>query len=103
VNEKIKNHVAEYCKKEGWGTDEKTIIEVIRESEVVWSKDLGSSRWWGNEFRVCEIDGMFIGYNDAYTTGDDSPWDKGYEFDPKYICEVEKKEETKVVVTFKRK
>ena len=43
-------------------------------------------------FVVVEIDGMLIGFDDANTTGDKSPSDFGWEFDPSSICEVVAKE-----------
>lgn len=52
-------------------------------------------------FRVVEIDEMLIGYNDAKTTGDSSPSDCGWEFDPESCCEVEKVTETKIITSYK--
>lgn len=58
----------------------------------------------GNDvFNVVEIDGMLIGFDDAETTGDNSPSDVGFEFDPESIVEVEKIVEIKKVVSFRRK
>lgn len=46
---------------------------------------------------VVEVDGMLIGFDGATTTGDDSPSDKGWEFNPSSICEVQAKEVTTTV------
>ena len=54
-------------------------------------------------FKVVEIDGMLIGFNDAEATGDSSPDDVGFEFDPETIVEVEKVVEIKEVVSYKVK
>ncbi len=41
---------------------------------------------------VVEVDGMFIGFINAHATGDSSPREIGWEFDPESICEVIPKE-----------
>jgi hypothetical protein len=51
---------------------------------------MGERRWWEDLFIVVEIDGMLIGFNGAKTTGDESPYEKGWEFDINTVGEVEK-------------
>lgn len=97
MNEKIKEHVRKYCEKKGWPTTDESIIETIITRKRVWSGNADVMRWWINWFSVVEIDGMLIGFNDALTTGDDSPSDKGWEFDPSSICEVVAKEVTTTI------
>jgi hypothetical protein len=103
MNEKIRNHVAKYNESHGWSISEDSIIETILESEPVHHEVINERRWWADTFQVVEIDGMLIGFNGAYATGDDSPQDKGWVFDPDTIGEVEQKEVTitKTVYNFK--
>lgn len=98
MNEKIKNHVSAFNEKKGWGTTLEGVIDTIQEATPIYSEVVDSRRWWDETFVVVEIDGMLIGYNGATTTGDDSAYDKGWEFDPSSICEV-KSEEVTVVKT----
>lgn len=57
--------------------------------EYDYSEITHSSRWWDNLFVVQEINGKMIGYNWAHSTGDNSIWDIGWEFDENSICFVE--------------
>lgn len=88
MNDKIREHVKQYNISKGYGIDDESIIETIRESDSVWSGDEDEQRWWVTYFTVIQVNGMFIGFENAKTTGDDSPYDKGWEFDAKSICEV---------------
>lgn len=103
MNEKIRKHLEEFCKKNNWGMEDGWIFETLQEcGKEIYRKDLGGRRWWKDLFIVKEIDGMLIGFDSATTTGDESPWEKGWEFDEESICEVVKKEETKIVTTYER-
>ena len=97
MNEKIRAHVAACNAANGDGTSDEDIIETIRYSKKVWQGDESSRRWWTDCFSVVEVGGMLIGFGDAITTGDDSPRDKGWEFEPDTICEVIAKEVTTTV------
>lgn len=97
MNEKIRKHVTEYCSANGFDTSDDGLIEVIRKAKRVWRGDESSRRWWTDCFTVVEVNGLLIGFADAITTGDDSPCDKGWEFDPSSICEVTAKEITTTV------
>jgi hypothetical protein len=104
MDEKIKKHVGEYRKRRGEDDSEDSIIGLIRYSEEIHSKVVDTRRWWWNDvFKVVEIDGMLIGFDDAETTGDRSPSDVGFEFDPESIVEVEKIVEIKEVASYKKK
>ncbi len=95
MNEKIEQHLLAYAKKEGWLDDDgKTdLVEIILEyGEKIYQKLISDHRWWDNYFVVKNIDGMLIGFEDAQTTGDENAYDKGWEFDPETVCEVEKVE-----------
>lgn len=100
MNEKIREHVKKYNEGQGYGTTDEDIIETIRDSKTVWIGDVDSHRHWDENFTVVEVDGMLIGFNGAQTTGDESPEDKGWEFDPESICEV--KAEQVTTTTYKR-
>jgi len=87
MNEKIKEYVSAYLKKGGTNPSDEAIIEEIRDC-VIWSGDFSSRRHWKDCLSVAKVGDMLIGFNDAQTTGDDSPYDKGWEFEPESICEV---------------
>lgn len=96
MTDKIKNHVSEYNISKGWGVSDKDLFETIRESKSVYSTKTGSHRWYDDIFVVSIVDGMLIGYNDFYITGDNSPDDLGLDYDYNSICEVEKKEKIEI-------
>lgn len=62
------------------------IVGMILDKDVIWEGDYDKRRHWTTCFCVCKIGNMFIGYESA--TGGDV-YDKGWEFDPSTICEVE--------------
>ena len=103
MNDIIKKHVGEYLRVQDMNDSEDSIIEWIRYSDEIYSEIVDTKRWWKVVFRVVEIDGMFIGFDDAETTGDNSPSDVGFEFNPESIVEVEKVVEIKQVVTYQKK
>ena len=103
MNDIIKKHVGEYLRVQDMNDSEDSIIELIRYSDEIYSEIVDTKRWWKVVFRVVEIDGMFIGFDDAETTGDNSPSDVGFEFNPESIVEVEKVVEIKHVVTYQKK
>jgi len=88
MTEKIREHVRAYNVREFKDASDESIIETILDARVIWSKMTTSRRWWDEEFRVVEIDGMLIGYDGADTTGDENAKEKGWEFSPASICEV---------------
>jgi len=92
MNEKIRQHLKDYAVKNNWSTDDDSLIEIIRESNVIWRGDEDDHRHWTECTSVVNINGMFIAYADAMTTGDANPEDKGWEFDPDAIWEVTPKE-----------
>lgn len=94
MNEKIKAHLTAYAKSKGWGTDDDTLMEILSEASDVFSEIVGSHRWYEDKFRVVNVDGMLIGFNDFHMTGDSSRSDMGLEFDLTSVCEVEKKQKT---------
>jgi len=107
MNENIKTYITNYLiNVENWPEEdiiEKNIIDYLSETEPIYEEDIGSSRWWMNTFRVIEIGDLLIGFEWATTTGDNNARDMGWEFDPKSICEVEKKETIKVITEYIKK
>jgi hypothetical protein len=103
MNKKIKDHIVNYCKKNGWGYDsDDELWETITESgKEVYRGNRDQHRWYNEYFVVVDLNGMEIGFYDAETTGDNSASDIGWEFDLDRCCEVEKTEETKVIITYK--
>ena len=97
MNEKIKEHLVRFCTREGFGTDDDVLQEVLLEADEVYSKEISQHRWWVTYFTVVRIDGMLIGFTSARTTGDNTPSEAGWEFDPSTICEVEAHEKTVIV------
>jgi len=100
---KAYDKLKEYHGKNIYKFEPAEIHETLRECcKHLHSEKVTSLRWVDVYFNVVELDGVLIGYQDYQTTGDNSPSDCGYEFDPDSICDVEKIEETKVVVTYKK-
>ncbi|HEX6427973.1 MAG TPA: hypothetical protein VF008_09825 [Niastella sp.] len=97
MNEKIRQHLSEYATSNNWQTDDGTLFEIIREAKRVYSVKIGSHRWYDDVFIVVDVNGMKIGYNDFYMTGDNSPSDMGLEYDIDSICEVRPVEKTVTV------
>lgn len=97
MNATIREHVIKYLEKHGEQTTDDDIVEAITDSAEVWIGDADRHRWWDNHFKVVNVDGMLIGFDWATTTGDDSASDKGWEFDPSSICEVEEKQVTTTI------
>ena len=100
MNEKIREHVKKYNEAKGYGITDEDIIETIRDNKKIWTGDFSGRRHWTDCLSVVKINGMLIGFNDAQTTGDDSPYDKGWEFEPESICEVAPYEVT--ITNYKR-
>jgi hypothetical protein len=99
MEQNIKEHLEKYALSKGWKTDEETLVEIVRESDTIWCSEPDSHRWWDIHTFVSEIDGMFIGFEDARSTGDTSTSDLGYEFDPETIKQYYPKEITTIIYT----
>lgn len=106
MNKKIYEHLKEHCRKEKCDFEESDILEILREEDEVYIEKY-DPRIMSDEvfefFRVVKVDGMLIGYNDAVanTAGQLTAHECGWDFDPESCCEVERHEETKVVVSYK--
>jgi hypothetical protein len=104
-NEQLIQHIKDYRKELGWECkDDADILETLQVSgAILYREGIEDRRWWKEVFYVVDIAGVSMGYSGAETTGDDSPYDKGWEFDTASICEVERKVETKTVVSYVRR
>lgn len=100
MNQKIREHLANYAITKGWGTDEDSLVEILTEANAVYTRPESKRRHWNDVFKVVSVAGMHIGFMDATTTGDDSPNEKGREFDKSTIVECERTEKTVVQVTY---
>lgn len=94
MNEKIKAHLIAYCESKGWETSDEGLMEVLKESKPLFKEIVGEHRWYEDEFRVVEINGMLIGFMDFHMTGDNNASDMGLEHDIRKVCEVEKNQKT---------
>lgn len=94
MNDRIKQHLTNYCKQEGYSFGDDDLLDVLTEGKRLQRKEIHQQRWW-NEFRyVVEIDGMVLGYIYAEANRDESVSDLGYEFDQSSICEMRPVERT---------
>jgi hypothetical protein len=107
MNEKIRKHLVQYCEKNGWEmglvSEDEDFEEILTEAKTVYEEKVGSRRWWDDYFTAVDVCGLLIGFKSAKTTGDDSPWDKGWEFGIDSVCEVVRTEETQTIVKYSRK
>ena len=104
MNEKVKQHLIQYNRKNDWPLTEEDLIETLEEcGKEVSLKLLCRNRWWESVFIIKEIDGMLIGFESATTTGDENAKEKGWEFDPETICEMEAEEKVITTTVYKIK
>jgi len=93
IPEKIIAHVKSFCDKEGYKcVDNDDIMDMITESSEIYTENTGSHRWYDDLFVVVDINGLLIGFDGFYMTGDSGMFDMGLEYDLSSVCEVEKKE-----------
>jgi hypothetical protein len=100
MDERVRKILTEYNNSHGWSTDDDTLIETLLESDVVYEEQVDKWRWWYVYDYVTEIDGHYIRYEFAETTGDDSPDEAGWKFDPTTIELVTKKEKVGTIVYY---
>ena len=78
------------------------IREILSDETEIHEEEISRHRWYTTTFRVVDVKGMLIGYNDAFTTGDDCAEDVGWVFDPSSICQVEPKQVLKTIYVRKK-
>lgn len=99
VNPKILEHIRASYSDEP--LDFQMVKDVLLDADEVYKSKGDRHRWWTQYFVVVDIYGMMIGFDWATSDGDDTAEDKGWEFDPESICEVEPEIITKTI--YKRK
>lgn len=75
------------------------VLEWLCDNEI-HSEVVDSHRWWNSTFNVAKYGDILIGFDYAETTGDETPWEKGFEFDESSVCYVEAVEKTVVVTEY---
>lgn len=83
-------------------TDDDALEYLLEGGEEVAQIDEDERRWWVDftvikKFKTGDNEYQYIGYRDAYTTGDPSPTDLGWEFDKDSIKLYEMTEEEKTI------
>jgi len=97
----VRQFLEEYNKKEGYGTSESELIEVLDEcGKVVWKGDDDQHRWYIIRPTVKDIDGTFIMYDDYVITGDGCMSDMGLDYDIDGAKIVKRKERNVVEVYY---
>lgn len=92
---KIREHLIAFNASKGLGISDAELHETIRECGIEVHSELGAKhRWYTEKFVVKMIDGMLIGYDTFYTTGDTGWSDLGLEHDLSKVYEVEMKTKT---------
>ncbi len=88
--------VREYSKGTKYPIEEgESVCEYLSEvGEQVHSENVGSRRWYDDEFRVVKLGDVLIGYDGYYMTGDNGMSDMGLEYDDSTVCFVEEYELT---------
>ena len=81
------------------------LLELLFDIDVVYDEPDGDyHRHWDihNVVKEIKIDDKtyYIRYEQAYSSGDSSPYDLGWEFDPQTVCFADKRVETREVVTY---
>ena len=90
VNKKIEEFLEKEEKKNGWNKweDNNELLELLRNYDVLHEEKISEHRWWFTCRYTIKVGDTYIGYVYAKTTGDMSPSEAGYDFDPDSICEM---------------
>lgn len=75
------------------------VLEWLCDNEI-HSEVTSNRRWWNDTFNVAKYGDILIGFDYAETTGDDTPCEKGFEFDEDSVCYVEAVKKTVVVTGY---
>jgi len=103
MNNKIEKLLEDYCIEKGftkWENDNE-LLEVLYNFKILYKDSGDEHRHWVEHQYVVKVKDTYIGYCNAETTGDMSPWEVGYEFDPDSVCEMEPVQKT--VTTYIKK
>ena len=80
LNPKIRELLEGVCIKNGWGTTDEDLVEVLIESNAIWSELGNSHRWYDEKIIVVNLDDTLIQYDWYHLTGDNSVQDMGLAF-----------------------
>ena len=92
MKDNVKNYLIEHNEKNGHGTDLSDLMETLIDAPVVWEGEHDEHRWIIYFTRVGQVGDMFISYEYATCTGDNSLSDAGFEWDWDSVCECKPKE-----------
>ena len=67
---------------------------MLRNYDELHEERISEHRWWNEVRHVIKVGDKYIGYVYAETTGDMSPPEAGYDFDPDSICEMKQIQKT---------
>ena len=104
MNNKVEKILEGYCKGKGYEKwkDDDELFEILRECcEEVQEKVVSKHRWWNIVEYIVKAGDTFLSYVYADNTGEMSPSEAGYEFDPDTIQEMEPIQKT--VTTYVKK
>jgi hypothetical protein len=99
MDENIKEFLKGVAEKDGDGTDDETLIEILMEAKEVWSGNEDEHRHWIEFDKVVQVEDRYFQYGWAKGAGDQGIYDAGWEFDSESIIEV--KPETKTITVTK--
>lgn len=89
-----------YCESKGWSPiGPRLFLNVLNRAKCL-EEQSSSRRWWTDVTRVVEVNGVLYQYDGAETTGDETPSEKGWEFDPSSICFVKATKKMMPVLLF---
>jgi hypothetical protein len=92
MDENVREFLKQDAIKNGYKTDDATLIDLLTDEEPVWEGYEDERRWWTTVVRVVRMKAdegyRYFSFGWAKTTGDDSPEEKGWNFDPDTIQEV---------------
>ena len=103
MNKRIEVFLEGICKKNGYEKwkDDNELLDLLRDYNALYEERISEHRWWNTFWYVIKMEDKYIGYVYAETTGDMSPREAGWEFDPDSICEM--KPQIKTIVTYVKK
>ena len=101
---KIEKLLEDYCIEKGftkWENDNE-LLDILRDLKEVKEELIEKHRWWNEYEYIVKLGDTYIRYIYADTTGDMSPSEAGYDFNPDLICEMEQIEKTITTYVIKK-
>ena len=92
MSQTVREFLAGICAREGYGTEEGSLTELLTEGARVHSGDTDEHRWYICQDVVNEVEGTFIRFTDFIITGDNSMSDMDLSYDLDAAKIVTKKE-----------